>query len=54
MAVAPARRIRVARIIARLNVGGPAVQVTTLMQDLDPNRFEQRLLVGEVGEGEDD
>ncbi len=38
--------MRVMRIIARMNVGGPALQVSTLLQDLDPTRFEQRLYVG--------
>jgi glycosyltransferase involved in cell wall biosynthesis len=47
-------RIRVLRIIARMNVGGPAAQVTTLMRGLDPNRFEHRLLTGTVGAGESD
>lgn len=49
-----ADRIRVLRIIARANVGGPAVQVVTLAGALDAQRFETRLLVGAVGEGEAD
>jgi glycosyltransferase involved in cell wall biosynthesis len=53
-APAPGERIRVLRIIARMNVGGPAVQVTTLMRGLDPDRYEQRLLVGTVGADESD
>ena len=46
--------IRVMRIIARMNVGGPALQVSALADGLDPARFEQRLLVGDVDEGEAD
>jgi glycosyltransferase involved in cell wall biosynthesis len=46
--------IRLLRIIARLNVGGPAKHVTWLMRGLDPARFEQRLLTGRVQAGEDD
>jgi len=46
--------IRVLRVIARMNVGGPALQVTALTDGLDPARFEQRLLVGDVEEGEAD
>lgn len=46
--------IRVLRVIARMNVGGPALQVTALADGLDPQRFEQRLLVGEVDRGEAD
>jgi len=42
------------RVIARMNVGGPALQVTALTTGLDPERFEQRLLVGDVDEGEAD
>jgi glycosyltransferase involved in cell wall biosynthesis len=37
-----------------MNVGGPALQVTALTTQLDPERYEQRLLVGDVGEGEAD
>lgn len=47
-------RLRVLRIIARMNVGGPALQVVGLTEDLDPDRFDQRLLVGSVGREEED
>jgi len=46
--------IRVLRIIARMNVGGPALQVSALLRHLDPTRFEQRLLVGDLAPGEAD
>lgn len=39
-------RIRVMRIIARMNVGGPAVQVSGLMRGFDSNRFDQKLVTG--------
>ena len=42
------------RVIARMNVGGPALQVTGLMQDLDAGRFDHRLLTGHVDAGEGD
>ena len=45
--------IRVLRIIARMNVGGPAYQVILLTSQLDPGRYESRLLAGAVGPGED-
>jgi len=48
------RQIRVLRIIARMNVGGPAWQVSVLTRGLDRDRFESRLIVGDVGEGEAD
>ena len=39
-------RIRVLRVIARMNVGGPAVQITNLMRGLDPSRFVHELVTG--------
>ena len=39
-------RIRVMRIIARMNVGGPAVIVADLMRGLDKRDFDQRLVTG--------
>jgi glycosyltransferase involved in cell wall biosynthesis len=39
-------RIRVMRIIARMNVGGPAVQVSGLMRGIDSQEFDQRLYTG--------
>ncbi len=38
--------IRVMRIIARMNVGGPAVQVSGLMRGLDVAEFDHRLYTG--------
>jgi len=37
---------RILRVIARMNVGGPAIQITGLMQNLPVKSFEQRLLTG--------
>ena len=48
------QRIRVLRIIARMNVGGPAVQVSGLMRGLDPSKFEHRLVTGFCAEDESD
>jgi glycosyltransferase involved in cell wall biosynthesis len=47
-------RVRVLRIIDRLNVGGPALQASVLTAGLDPARFEQRLVTGSVMSGEGD
>jgi len=44
----------VVRVIARMNVGGPAVQVSGLMRGLDPGRFDHHLLTGTCGEEEAD
>ena len=38
--------IRVMRIIARMNVGGPAVQVSGLMRDFNSTEFDHRLYTG--------
>jgi glycosyltransferase involved in cell wall biosynthesis len=43
----------VLRVIARLNMGGPALHVGLLGSRLDPERYESLLLHGEVGSGED-
>ena len=46
MAETKNERIRVMRIIARMNVGGPAVQVSGLMRGFDSSRFDQKLVTG--------
>jgi UDP-N-acetylmuramyl pentapeptide phosphotransferase/UDP-N-acetylglucosamine-1-phosphate transferase/glycosyltransferase involved in cell wall biosynthesis len=46
-------RIRVLRVIARLNMGGPAHHVSLLSGLLDPERYDTLLLHGEVGAGEE-
>jgi glycosyltransferase involved in cell wall biosynthesis len=48
------RPLRVVHVIARMNVGGPAQILSTLLTRLDPARVEQRLVVGRVGAGEED
>ncbi len=48
------RPVRILRIIARMNVGGPAWQVSVLTRGLDRDRFESRLIAGDAGEGEAD
>lgn len=47
-------RIRLLRVIGRLNVGGPAAQIDVLVDGLDPYRFEHRIIAGLVEEGEAD
>ncbi|CAB4829108.1 MAG: glycosyltransferase [Actinobacteria bacterium] len=46
--------IRVMQIIARMNVGGPAVIVADLMRGIDKQVFDQRLLTGFCAAGEAD
>ena len=48
------RPIRVMRIIARLNVGGPAIHVVLLTARLGPPEFESILVCGQVGPQEGD
>ena len=45
-------RVRVLRVIARMNMGGPAHHVSLLSGLLDPARYDTLLLHGEVGPGE--
>lgn len=47
-------RLRVLRVIARMNVGGPALQVTGLLDGMDPDRYDHRVLTGHVGPDEAD
>jgi len=49
-----AERIKVMQIIARMNVGGPAVIVAELMRGLDSSDFEQILITGYCDENEAD
>jgi glycosyltransferase involved in cell wall biosynthesis len=45
---------KVMQIIARMNVGGPAILVTDLMRNLDSTKFETRLITGYCDENESD
>jgi len=49
-----AQRIKVMQIIARMNVGGPAVIVAELMRGLDATEFEQVLVTGYCDDNEAD
>lgn len=46
--------VRVMRIIARLNIGGPAIYTVLLTQRLNPERFESTLVTGQVSPNEGD
>ncbi len=48
------KSIKIVRIIARLNVGGPARHVVWLNQALQDDKFKSVLLTGTVPEGEED
>ena len=47
------RPIRVVRVIARLNVGGPALHVTYLARGLADRGYETMLVAGDVAPGEE-
>jgi glycosyltransferase involved in cell wall biosynthesis len=48
------RDVRVARIITRLNIGGPSIQAATLTERLPARGFETLLIHGSLGDGEGD
>jgi len=50
----PGSQIKVMQIIARMNVGGPAILVADLIRNLDPSKFETRLVTGFCDENESD
>ena len=47
-------KIKIVRVIARLNVGGPARHVVWLTSELQNNEFQSTLLTGTVPAGEED
>jgi len=47
MHMSPATQpIKVMQVIARMNVGGPAVIVTELMRGMDSSKYQQTLVTG--------
>ena len=50
----PSAKIKVIRIISRLNIGGPAIHVHQLMKGLDQKRFESILVAGKISKFEGD
>ena len=48
------RSLRVMHVIARMNIGGPAVLVADLMRSIDSNKFNQVLVTGYCDENESD
>jgi glycosyltransferase involved in cell wall biosynthesis len=45
--------IRILRVIARLNMGGPAIHVSNLAAGLEPRGYETTLVAGTLARGED-
>lgn len=50
----PGAPIRVARLVTRLNIGGPSIQVVELSSRLSARGFETLLIHGQIGAGEGD
>lgn len=50
----PDVKIRVLRIVSRMNTGGPAIQITGLMRNLSSAKFDQLLLAGQCDNSEID
>lgn len=48
------RKIKILRIIARLNIGGPAIHTILLTEGLDKGRFESLFVCGSTGKEEGD
>ena len=48
------RPIRILRLIARLNIGGPAIQVITLSSSRLGEQYETLLVCGDINPGEGD
>lgn len=47
-------KVRILRLIARMNVGGPALQITVLESKLDDAKFKHILATGFCDEDEED
>ena len=50
----PLKRITVLRVIARLNIGGPAIHVHLLTKGLDAKKFKSILIAGKISPTEGD
>ena len=48
------RRIKVMRVVSRLNIGGPSIHVKNLTEAMDPNNFLTKLITGTISPDEGD
>jgi len=53
-AIDKVEKIKILRVIARLNIGGPAIHVHLLTKGLDESKFQSTLLTGKVSPQEGD
>lgn len=54
IALEKGRKIKILRVIARLNIGGPAIHVHLLTKGLDKQKFEPILVAGKISPQEGD
>lgn len=47
-------KIKVLRVVSRLNIGGPSIHISLLCQNLDSKRFETTLVTGSISSEEGD
>jgi glycosyltransferase involved in cell wall biosynthesis len=47
-------KIKILRIISRMNIGGPSIHVKNLTEGLDPSKYETKLITGSVSPEEGD
>jgi glycosyltransferase involved in cell wall biosynthesis len=48
------KRIKVLRVISRMNIGGPAIHVSLLTKYIDNKRFDTKLVTGTISKSEGD
>ena len=48
------RKIKVLRVVSRLNIGGPTIHVKNLTEFLEPNKFLTKLVTGTISPNEGD
>ncbi len=48
------KKVKILRVISRLNIGGSSVHVKNLTENLNPEKFSTRLITGTVSPGEGD
>ena len=48
------RHVRIARVITRLNIGGPSIQAVTLTERLSARGHDTLLIHGSLSDGEGD
>lgn len=50
----PAKKVKILRIISRLNIGGPSIHCSILMKEFNDDRYESKLISGSISASEGD